>query len=180
MKRILCVFLLVFLVGLGVGCNDKEAQAALVAAKAQAELEARNIEVIKTLYAELDKGNAEILLKLCAPDYRYCFPSNNTKVMSREDAVAMVKTFVAAMPDLRHQITDIFAVKDRVIFRMTASGTQTGDLEGMPASGNKMEVSAIIINRLKDGLIVEEFEEADMLGLYQQLGMELRPKAPAK
>jgi hypothetical protein len=50
----------------------------------------------------------------------------------------------------------------------------------MPASGNKMQVSAIIINRLKDGLIVEEFEEADMLGFYQQIGMELKPKEAKK
>ena len=28
-------------------------------------------------------------------------------------------------------------------------------------------------------LVVKEIEEADMLGLYQQLGMELKPKAPA-
>jgi len=30
------------------------------------------------------------------------------------------------------------------------------------------------------GLVVEEIEEADMLGLYQQLGLELKPKKPAK
>jgi hypothetical protein len=29
-------------------------------------------------------------------------------------------------------------------------------------------------------LVVEEIEEADMLGLYQQLGMELKPKATVK
>lgn len=29
-------------------------------------------------------------------------------------------------------------------------------------------------------LVVEEIEDADMLGLYQQIGMELKPKAPAK
>jgi hypothetical protein len=70
MKRIVCVVLLAVLVGLGAGCKDKEAQA---------ELEARNIEVIKTMIAELDKGNAEILLKLYAPDSKCYSPSNSTK-----------------------------------------------------------------------------------------------------
>jgi hypothetical protein len=41
-------------------------------------------------------------------------------------------------------------------------------------------ISAICIFRLKDGLVVEEVEEADMMSFYQQLGMELRPKARAK
>jgi hypothetical protein len=34
--------------------------------------------------------------------------------------------------------------------------------------------------RLKDGLVVEEVAEEDFLGLYQQLGMELRPKVAVK
>jgi hypothetical protein len=30
------------------------------------------------------------------------------------------------------------------------------------------------------GPVVEEIEDTDMLGFYQQLGMELKPKKPAK
>jgi predicted ester cyclase len=37
-------------------------------------------------------------------------------------------------------------------------------------------VSAIHIFRLKNGKIVEQIEEADMLGLMQQLDMELKLK----
>jgi steroid delta-isomerase-like uncharacterized protein len=180
MKKLICVVLLTFLVGLGAGCKDKEAQAALAEMKAQAELEARNIELVKTMIAELDKGNAEILLKLYAPDSKYYFPSNSATPMSREDELAMVKMIYAAMPDFTHKISDIFAVKDRVIMRLTASGTHQAEFEGIPPTGNKVTISALNICRIKDGLIVEEIEEADMLGLYQQLGMELKPKAPAK
>jgi predicted ester cyclase len=100
--------------------------------------------------------------------------------MSREDELAMVKMIYAAMPDFTHKISDIFAVKDRVIMRLTASGTHQAEFEGIPPTGNKVTISALNICRIKDGLIVEEIEEADMLGLYQQLGMELKPKAPAK
>jgi len=34
--------------------------------------------------------------------------------------------------------------------------------------------------RRSTGLVVEEIEEANMLGLFQQLGLELKPKKPAK
>jgi len=54
------------------------------------------------------------------------------------------------------------------------------ELEGVPPTGNKVTISALVIFRIKDGLIVEEIEEADMLGLYQRLGMELKPKAQVK
>jgi len=38
----------------------------------------------------------------------------------------------------------------------------------------------VAIFRIRDGLVVEEAEDADMLGFYQQLGLELKPKASTK
>ena len=180
MKRVVCVVLLAVLVGLGAGCKDKEAQAALAEMKAQAELEARNIGLIKTLLVELDKGNVEAFLKFYAPDFKFYFPSNSSTPASREDEMAMAKMMMAAIPDLEHVITEIFAVKDRVVLRFVALGTHQAELEGIPPTGNKIAVGAICIFRIKDGLVVEEIEDADMLGLYQQLGMELKPKVPVK
>ena len=69
---------------------------------------------------------------------------------------------------------------DRVVLRFVVQGTHKAELEGIPPTGNKVVVCAISIFRLKDGLIVEEIEDADMLGLYQQLGMELKPKEVKK
>jgi len=34
--------------------------------------------------------------------------------------------------------------------------------------------------RIQNGKIVDEREETDMLGLYRQLGMELKPRAAKK
>jgi steroid delta-isomerase-like uncharacterized protein len=180
MKRVVGVVLLALLVGLGVGCKDKEAQAALAEMKAQAELEARNVELIKALLVELDKGNVEAFLKFYAPDFKYYFPSNSSTPGSREEEMAMAKMMMTAIPDMKHVITDIFAAKDMVVLRFVAQGTHQAELEGVPPTGNKIVISAICIFRIKDGLVVEEIEDADMLGLYQQLGMELKPKMPAK
>ena len=179
MKRLVVVPVLAMLFGLGVGCTDKEAQTALAEMRAQVELEARNIEVIKTVITELDKGNADAFQKFYAPDAKYYFPSNSPTPMSRDDEVAMFKMMKAAIPDLTHQVTDIFAAQDRVIMRSIVRGTHKAELEGIPASGSPIGVGTLCIFRLKDGLVVEEIQDADMLGFYQQLGMELKPKAPA-
>lgn len=180
MKRALSCLVVVVLVGLGIGCGNKEDQIALAAMKAQAALEARNIEVIKTLFAELGRGNASVFQTLYSPEVKYYFPSNTPTPMSRDDEIAQERMMIAAFPDLKFQITDIFAVKDRVVVTFTAQATHKGELQGIPATGNKATISAICLFRLKDGLVVEEVEEADMIGFYQQLGMELRPKAPLK
>jgi steroid delta-isomerase-like uncharacterized protein len=117
---------------------------------------------------------------LYAPDAKYYFPSRISTPISRDEEVAQAKMFFTALPDLTDEVIDIFAIKDRVIVRGIASGTHLAEMEGIPATGNKVEISALLIFRLKDGKIVEEFEEADLLGFYQQLGMELKPKEAEK
>jgi len=63
-----------------------------------------------------------------------------------------------------------------VIIRFTARGTHQGDLEGIPATGNEMELSSITILRFENGKVVEGWQETDTLGMMMQLGMELKPK----
>ena len=62
-----------------------------------------------------------------------------------------------------------------VYFRTPSNGNH-GKLQGIPATGNKVEFGAIIIFRIENGKIVEAIEEADVLGWVMQLGMELKPK----
>jgi steroid delta-isomerase-like uncharacterized protein len=179
MNRFSYIVLFVALIIVSTGCADKESQAKLAELKTRTELEARNIELIKTLATEGDKGNMDIFNKVYAPDSKFYFPSNNAKPMSREDEMAMAKAFFAALPDMKHEITDIFAVQDKVVMRFVLHGTQKAELEGIPPTGKRLAVSAISVFRIKDGLVIEEREEADMLGMYQQLGMELKRQAPA-
>lgn len=161
-------------------CQDKAAMAELEKYRAQAAVEARNIEVIKAAIGEIDKRNLEGFQAYVAPEFKLYVPSNSPTPVSRDDYMAMVKMMTAAIPDMVHNVTEVFAVEDRVILRVVIQGTHLGELQGIPPTGNKVTVSYIAFMRLKDGLVVEEVAEEDFLGLYQQLGMELRPKAPVK
>jgi len=64
--------------------------------------------------------------------------------------------------------------------RGVVRGTHSAELEGIPPTGSKIALSVLAVFHIKDGLLVEEAEDADMLGFYQQLGMELKPRAAAK
>ena len=81
-----------------------------------------------------------------------------------------------AFPDIVHEIKDIEAFGDKVMVRAVDIATHTNEYQGMPPTGKKFEISWIIIFRLKDGKIVEAWEEVDSAGFMQQLGMELVPK----
>jgi len=163
-----------------VGCQDKEAMAELEEMKAQAEVEAQNEALIKRFIEELNKGNTEIINELYAPDYVYYIPSRRTKPMSREETLEMMKNLYRAFPDLNWSIEELITVGDRVIYRFIARGTHKEEFGGIPATGNKIESSGILITRIENGKVIEEREEFDMLGLMQQLGMELKPKEGKK
>ena len=59
-------------------------------------------------------------------------------------------------------------------------GTHQGEFAGIPATGNKLGTSGILIFRIENGKVAEIREEFDSVGFMQQLGMELKPKAVKK
>ncbi len=68
-------------------------------------------------------------------------------------------------------IDELLADGDKVIYRNTYSGTQKGEMMGIPATGKQVNVRTIGIVRISDGKIVEEWENMDEMGLMQQLGV---------
>lgn len=87
-----------------------------------------------------------------------------------------VKTFfrmqLAAFPDLRMIVEDIVANGDKVVARVRLTGTNGGELMGMPASGKSVDVQLIDIFRFDgDGRIAEHWGVFDALGMMQQLGV---------
>ncbi len=115
-------------------------------------------------------------MEATTPDYVLYSPSGNPNPMSREEAVETVKVFWKGFPDISFNIEELIAVGDKIIVRFITRGTHTGEFMGIPATGQKIEFSGIIISRIENGKFVEEWEEMDIMGLMQQLGMELKPK----
>jgi len=140
------------------------------------EIQEQNMELIRNYLKEMDNKNFEIINEVYAPDAKTYFPSNSSEPMSVEQSTAMAKSFYAAFPDFSHSIEELLAVGDKVILRATDGGTHQGEFNGIPVTGNKVEFSVIVIARIENGKIIEVREEGDMLGLMQQLGMELKPK----
>lgn len=75
-----------------------------------------------------------------------------------------------AFPDLRFTIDELVAEGDLLAARWTATGTQRGDLPGIPATGRQSTVSGITISRIRNGRIEEEWVAWDQLGMLRNLG----------
>jgi steroid delta-isomerase-like uncharacterized protein len=176
MKKLLMILPLALILSFMVGCQDKEAMAELEEFKAQAALEEQNKELIKSFFEWADSGDIEKVRDYYTSETVYYSPSGSSDPMTGDEDIEITKMFMEAFPDLSHNIEEIYAVDNKVIVRLMTEGTHVGELEGFPPPGNTCKVSSIYIFTIKDGKIVEGRADADMLGFYQQLGMELKPK----
>jgi steroid delta-isomerase-like uncharacterized protein len=117
----------------------------------------------------INGGNLDLVDQLLANDYVYNAPGN-PEVRGREGYKQLVNMYRTAFPDLRMSVDQQTAEGDMVITRWSATGTQRGDLMGMPPTGKQVKVVGITQNRVVGGRVAEEFEVYDALGMMQQLG----------
>jgi predicted ester cyclase len=76
-----------------------------------------------------------------------------------------------AFPDIRLTIEDLIAENDKVVERVTATGTNKGEFMGTTPTGKQITVPVITINRFVGNKIVERWSLYDQLAMMQQLGM---------
>jgi len=83
----------------------------------------------------------------------------------------VLRALRGAFPDLNYQIEDVVVGDQAVAVRTTLRGTHRGSFFGLPATGKRVEVSQMTIERFADGKIVEHHRVTDELALRQQLGV---------
>lgn len=86
-------------------------------------------------------------------------------------------TFRAAFPDLHYTVDDTIAEGDRVVQRITGTGTMKGDFQGMAASNKSATWSEIHIVRFTNGKVSEHWAVVDQVSMLAQLGFASMPGA---
>ena len=139
-------------------------------------MSAENKALVRRFYQEIDQGNIDAMDDLVAEDYvDHSPPPFPGLKPGREGLKQGFRWFSQATPGY-HRIEDQIAEGDKVVTRLTAVGAHEGDLPGAPRTGNKLEMTAIVIHRIADGKLVEKWSNKDVLGFLQQLGVMQKPK----
>ena len=130
----------------------------------------QNKNTVRLLIEEaLNKGNTSILEEIIHPGYLYTSPTEQMKGVS--ELKAFVLSIRKAFADLTISIDDQIAEGDKVCTRISMKGTHSGDFLDFPQTGKKVNLQGVIISKIEDGLIKEEWELLDQLTLLQQLGI---------
>ena len=140
-----------------------------------------NKAVIRRFYEQAwNQKQFDILEETHASGWMHHDPSNPLDLRGGpEGNRARLVEVSIAFPDVHFRLDDLIAEGDQVAVRFTISGTHLGPFAGIPATGKQISIQGMIVHRLQDGKIVEDWAVRDSLGLLQQLGVIPMPGANA-
>jgi steroid delta-isomerase-like uncharacterized protein len=88
----------------------------------------------------------------------------------REGLKAVIAVFRSAFPDMHWVIEEMIGEEDKVASRLTWTGTHRGEFMGIPPTGKRVTVTAMVIDRLAGGKMADSRILMDTISLMRQLG----------
>jgi len=105
--------------------------------------------------------------------------SRNGQALGREGMKGFIAMVRAALPDYHSETEALLAEGDQVAWQYTSRGTHTGaPFFGVAPTGQVLTIAGTAIVRLAGGRIVDIQDRADLLPVYQQLGL-VTPSDPS-
>jgi steroid delta-isomerase-like uncharacterized protein len=117
-----------------------------------------------------NRGHLDTLDELLTPDYLNHSPSTPNPPRGPAGLKPIVAAMRDGVPDLHYDILDMVVAADKVAVSVRVTGTHTGPLFGLPATGKRIDVRQMQIEWIKDGRIWQHWRITDELTLLRQVG----------
>ena len=128
---------------------------------------ATNKALVSRLFLEIVNGHAyDVADEIFAPDFRW----PQLGITGSEGVKAWARAFHTGFPDAHDRIDWQIAEGPWVASVVTVSGTNTGPWLGFPPSGRFAQWSAIGLDRVADGRIVERAALFNLADVMRQMG----------
>jgi len=125
-------------------------------------------ELVLRYYELVDAHRFEEAAEMLAPDVIGHFGAA-PPTRTREEFCGVVKAIYTVFPDIVHEFREVIADAGQVVTAGIWTATQREPFQGLPATGARVQVTVIHIDRVADGLITEHWGVADSLHLLRQL-----------
>lgn len=111
--------------------------------------------------------------ELMAPDFVAHMAGGDQR---REAFVQHNGAFTAPFSEREFAVEDQVAEGDKIVTRAAWRATHSGVFQGLPPTGKRIAVSAYLLDRVKDGKVVEHWSLFDVMSMMQQLGVVPPPQ----
>lgn len=127
-----------------------------------------NKEVVSGFYEALDNEDFARAEALLGPQHQM-YSTMSPEPMNAAQHVGMSEAF-KGFTDQRHEILDWIEAGNKVVMRAVWHGRHTGDFNGIPATGNQVDLSFITIVEVENGTMARQWIEMDGMSLMKQVG----------
>jgi steroid delta-isomerase-like uncharacterized protein len=138
-----------------------------------------DLKKLISIYTEevWNRHEVEAMDRFYSPAYLH-HDVSRPEIQSLADYKQWARDLLTGLPDLKVQVDDLIADGDRGVKRWTAKGHHQGTLAAIPPTGRAVQFSGVSVYRIEGERIVESWYVYDLLGLVQQLGLQLAPAPP--
>ncbi|HEX8208338.1 MAG TPA: ester cyclase [Solirubrobacteraceae bacterium] len=127
-----------------------------------------SVTALQRAVERVNAGDLDGYMELYAADVQvHGYPPG---IDSFETLRAFYAGFFAGLSDVRLELHEIVSEGDLVAARYVLSGTHTGELMGVPATGRAVSIDGQSFFRFSGDEVVVRWQSMDALGLLTQLG----------
>lgn len=114
--------------------------------------------------------NTPKLVSIFADDFTYEDTTVHAVLHKKEELRTFADGWFKAFPDLSFTFKNAVVSPDRVAVQWEVTGTQNGDMPGMPASHKVMNSVGVTVLDCADGKVKQVADYYDMSNVMRQLG----------
>ena len=129
-----------------------------------------NIDAVVGSFEAISSNDLDGLDDVMAEDVTFSDPA--TDIVGLEAYKEHNRGILSAVPDMGAEVHELVADDDVVIVYFSFRGTHQGAFRGIEPTGNTVEGTAVMIDRLDEGTIVERTEVYDTLSFFRALGVD--------
>ena len=130
----------------------------------------RNAVVERFVEEAINKGRLDVMDEIVALDFVELDPLPGQR-QGREGLKEVIGMMRAAFPDIYWVTEETVEQGEKVVSRFTWTGTHRGPFLGIPATGKRVSVKGVVIDRVVAGRMTDSRILMDTLGMLQQLGV---------
>lgn len=128
-----------------------------------------NKDLVRRFFETIEQENYEALKDFCHQGFVF-YPQLDTPFPGVEGLIESEKKNFDAFPDFKMPIKAMVAEDDLVAVYFIFEGTHTGTpFFDVPATGNKVRFSLMILLRVSEGKIIEQRSHVDVNDILRQL-----------
>ncbi len=129
----------------------------------------QHIDLIDRFYNDMwNRFDKSVFAEILHPDIRFRGSLGQVKVGFDEfgEYVDFIRTF---SPNFHNEVEMTISEGDKAFARLTYTGTQAGEVFGLPPTGRRFEYDGAAVFTFQDGRILEVWVLGDIHGLIHQL-----------